>query len=358
MNNKKYRFRLNSISTKFTLFFLVIWWTLTSMTFGTIIHLLARSNFMNSEILQPQLFQEFKELRGVINLTFVSSIVLGSFIISLFVKRIIKPIEVLSSASKEIAKGNFDLDIKIQSTDEIGQLTKDFNLMAKELKNIEYMRNDFVSNVSHEFKTPITAIRGFAKLIQDENHKKEIMDYTEIIIAESDRLSQLSTNLLKLSDLDSKTLHVYSKPYSLDEQIRKIILMLESQWSELHLELDIDLEKIKYAGDEQLLFEVWLNLIQNAIKFSKPHGTIKISLQNISDHISFRIGNWGPIMTSEDKGRIFERFYKGDKSHTNEGSGLGLAIVKKIVEFENGQISFESEEGYTTFTVSLQANPL
>ncbi|MGB4587887.1 MAG: HAMP domain-containing sensor histidine kinase [Clostridiaceae bacterium] len=353
MNKKRNRFRLNSISTKFTLFFLVIWWTLTSMTFGTIFHLMARSNFMNSEILQPQLFEEFKELRGIINLIFVSSIVLGSFIISLFVRRIIKPIQVLSSASKEIAKGNFDLEIKIQSTDEIGQLTKDFNLMAKELKNIEYMRNDFVSNVSHEFKTPITAIRGFAKLIQDDNPKKEITDYTEIIIAESDRLSQLSTNLLKLSDLDSKTLHVYSNPYSLDEQIRKIILMLESQWSEHHLNLDIDLEKIKYSGDEQLLFEVWLNLIQNAIKFSKPHGTIKIGLQNISDHIRFSIGNLGPMLTSEDKVRIFERFYKGDKSHTNEGSGLGLAIVKKIVEFEGGHISIESEERYTTFTVLL-----
>jgi len=358
MSKKQNRFRLNSISTKFTLFFLVIWWTLTSMTFGTIFHLMARSNFMNSEILQPQLFEEFKELRGIINLIFVSSIVLGSFIISLFVRRIIKPIQILSSASKEIAKGNFDLDIKIQSTDEIGQLTKDFNLMAKELKNIEYMRNDFVSNVSHEFKTPITAIRGFAKLIQDENPKKEITDYTEIIIAESDRLSQLSTNLLKLSDLDSKTLHVYGKPYSLDEQIRKIILMLESQWSEHDLELDIDLEKIKYSGDEQLLFEVWLNLIQNAIKFSKPHGTIKICLQNISDHIRFSIGNLGPMLTSEDKARIFERFYKGDKSHTNEGSGLGLAIVKKIVEFEGGHISFESEEGYTTFTVSLHAESI
>ena len=358
MSKKQNRFRLNSISTKFTLFFLLIWWSLNSMTFGTIIHLMARSTFMNSDILQPQLFEEFKELRGFINLIFVSSVILGSFIIFLFVRRIIKPIQDLSSASKEIAKGNFDLEIKIQSTDEIGQLTKDFNLMAKELKNIEYMRNDFVSNVSHEFKTPITAIRGFAKLIQDESPKKEVTDYTKIIIAESDRLSQLSTNLLKLSDLDSKTLHNYGKPFSLDEQIRKVILMLESQWSENNLELDIDLDKIKYSGDEQLLFEVWLNLIQNAIKFSKPYGTIKIYLQNISDHIRFSIGNLGPIMTSEDKSRIFERFYKGDKSHANEGSGLGLAIVKKIVEFEGGVIAFESEEGYTTFTVLLHAEPL
>lgn len=347
-------FRFKSIYTKFTLIFCFIWWIMNSLTFGTIAHLMARSIFMDTSLVRPEQLEEFKSLRVVIGLIFLLSVLLGSFIIFFVVRSIVRPIKELSSASKEIAKGNFDIQMKVDSPDEIGTLTRDFNLMAKELGNIEYMRNDFVSNVSHEFKTPLTSIKGFARLIKDGDLPKEqIEEYTGIIIEESNRLSLLSSNLLKLSKLDSMVIHAPGTPFSLDEQIRKTILMLEPQWSLHKVEFDINLDRVMYVGDENLIYEVWLNLIQNALKFSSAGSTIQISLREVNRAILFEINNRGEPILEKERERIFERFYQGDKSHFKDGNGLGLAIAKKIVDAENGRISFQSTDGSTTFTVEL-----
>jgi signal transduction histidine kinase len=227
--------------------------------------------------------------------------------------------------------------------------------MTKELKNIDFLRKDFVSNVSHEFKTPITSIKGFAKLIRDGKlSNDQLLDYSEIIVNESERLSLLSSNLLKLSELDSKMIREQSKLFSLDEQIRKTILILEVQWEKKEIEFDIGLDEISITGDEHLLQEVWLNLIQNAIKFSSQKGTIKINLYKYGDMAKVEISDNGIGIADEDKKRIFERFYKGDKSRSKDGNGLGLVIVKKIVELSNGKIYFESKLGKgSTFIVEL-----
>jgi len=346
---------LKSIYAKFTIIFLGIWWLLNALTFGVINIVMSNSFLTKLSIDRSELYYEFHRIRMVTGLTFLFSSIVGTIIILIVVRGIVKPIKRLSTASKEVAKGNFDIEVKVKSKDEIGQLTADFNLMTKELKNIDFLRKDFVSNVSHEFKTPITSIKGFAKLIRDGQLSKDQMDeYSEIIVDESQRLSLLSSNLLKLSELDSKIIRGEATGFSLDEQIRKAILILEVQWSKKEIEFDIELEEATITGDEHLLQEVWLNLIQNAIKFSNQKGIIKIGLYKKSDKIKVEISDNGIGIADEDKERIFERFYKGDKSRSKEGNGLGLVIVKKIVELSNGKIDFESHLGKgTSFTVEL-----
>ena len=333
-----------SIYAKFTIIFLGIWWLLNASTFAVINIVMSNSFLTKISVDRSELYNEFHRIRHITQATFLISSILGTVIILLVVRGIVKPIKRLSTASKEVAKGNFDTEVKIWSKDEIGQLTADFNLMTKELKNIDFMRKEFVSNVSHEFKTPITSIKGFARLIKDgQLSNDQINEYSEIIVDESERLSLLSSNLLKISELDSKVIHEQATLFSLDEQIRKTILILEVQWLKKEIEFDIDLEETKIMGDEHLLKEVWLNLIQNAIKFSNQKGIIKICIYKNIDNVKVEISDNGIGMAEKDKERIFERFYKGDKSRSKEGNGLGLVIVKKIIELSKGEINFESQ---------------
>jgi len=351
----KKRFFLKSIYAKFTAIFLGIWWLLNAFTFFVISMVMSNSFLTKLAIDRSELYDEFHRIRRLTGLTFLISSIVGTIIILIAVRSIVKPIKRLSKASKEVAKGNFDIEVKIKCSDEIGQLTSDFNLMTKELKNIDFLRKDFVSNVSHEFKTPITSIRGFAKLIRDgELSKDQLDEYSEIIVDESERLSLLSSNLLKISELDSKMIREQATVFSLDEQIRKAILILEVLWSNKEIEFDIELEEAKITADEHLLQEVWLNLIQNAIKFSNQKGIIKISLFKGLDKVRVEITDNGAGIAQEDKELIFDRFYKGDKSHSKEGNGLGLVIVKKIVELSCGKIDFQSELNQgSTFMVEL-----
>jgi len=351
----KRRYLFKTIYVKFAMIFIGIWWFLNSMTFASINIVMSKSFLTKFSIDQYDLYNEFYRIRKLTGLAFFISAIIGSILILIAVRSVVKPIKRLSKASKEVAKGNFDIEVAIRSRDEIGQLTADFNLMTKELKNIDFLRKDFVSNVSHEFKTPITSIRGFAKLIRDGKlSNDQLLEYSDIIVSESDRLSLLSSNLLKLSELDSKMIREQSTIFSLDEQIRKTILILEVQWTKKEIDFDIDLDQILITADEHLLQEVWLNLIQNAIKFSTQNGQIKISLTKNTTMAKVIITDNGIGIAENEKSRIFERFYKGDKSRSKDGNGLGLVIVKQIVELSNGKIYFDSVFGKgSTFIVEL-----
>lgn len=291
----------------------------------------------------------------IIIVTLTICVIIGSILMFSATKAISKPIKYISNITKEVSKGNFDIYIDYESEDEIGTLAKNFNLMIIELKNMEYLRKDFISNVSHEFKTPVASIQGFVEMLKNKELPEEKREaYMDIIIEETERLSKLSSNMLKISRLDNQNIPNKITEFSLDEQIRKIILLLEDKWGKKNLELNIDLDKVKFKGDEDLIEQIWINIIENAIKFSEPGGEITVQLKNFNDKVVIKIADTGIGISEESKKRVFERFYQGENAHSKVGNGLGLAIVKRIVEICKGEIDIESNVGVgTTFFISL-----
>ncbi|HAQ41990.1 MAG TPA: sensor histidine kinase [Clostridiales bacterium] len=280
---------------------------------------------------------------------------IAAFLIVIALIVIIRPLKKVIKATDEVSKGNFDIYIPQNHKGDIGLLISNFNKMTKSLKKNEYLRKDFVSSVSHEFKTPITSIEGFARLLQNEDiTPEEIKEYTNIIINESSRLLNVSVNLLKLSELDSRAVVPIREKFYLDEQIRGIILLMESQWSKKNITFDFDIRETIIYENEELLHHVWLNIIQNAIKFSYYNSVISVAIIEEEKTVKVSIKDYGPGMTHEQTEKIFDRFYQADSSRSGDGSGLGLSIVKRIIDILNGEIICESQLGKgTTFTVTL-----
>ncbi|WP_141436409.1 envelope stress sensor histidine kinase HitS [Bacillus cereus] len=259
---------------------------------------------------------------------------------------IIEPIQ-------KIAKGDFSVKIRNEEKydGEIGVLVKSINDMTDELNAMEKMRQEFVSNVSHEIQSPLTSIKGFARALQDNNLSEEKRKhYLTIIETETTRLSKLSQNLLKLTLLESEEYIPERVAYRLDQQLKQIVLNSEPLWVEKEIELDLDLEKVQITADQESMSQVWINLIHNNIKFTPSGGTITIQLKEYETVVEVRIRDSGIGISEEQKQHIFERFYKADSSRNRVygGSGLGLAIVKKVLDLHQGKIKVESEEGNGT----------
>lgn len=290
---------------------------------------------------------------GVLSL---GSILLGT-IIALFVgKLIIRPIQRMSDAFDELSRGNFSVRIPTnEKIAEIREMAQHFNAMTYDLSHIETLRSDFIANVSHEFKTPLAAIEGYATLLQNPNLTQEKHShYVDIILENSRRLSNLSSNILALSKLENQEMVVNNRHFRLDEQIRKVMLMLESKWTAKEIEFDMDLSKQIYYGNEPLLSQVWSNILDNAIKHSYAGGVIHVNIQRTDMYLTVSIADHGDGMTEEVQKHIFEKFYQGDSSHKAEGNGLGLALVKRIVELCHGTVSVKSSPGEgTIFYVNL-----
>ncbi|MCU4987984.1 envelope stress sensor histidine kinase HitS [Bacillus cereus] len=259
---------------------------------------------------------------------------------------IIEPIQ-------KIAKGDFSVKIRNEEKydGEIGVLVKSINDMTDELNTMEKMRQEFVSNVSHEIQSPLTSIKGFARALQDINLPEEKRKhYLTIIETETTRLSKLSQNLLKLTLLESEEYTPERATYRLDQQLKQIVLNSEPLWAEKEIELDLDLDKVHITADQESMSQVWINLIHNSIKFTPSGGTISIKLKEYETLVEVRIRDSGIGISEEQKQHIFERFYKADSSRNRAygGSGLGLAIVKKVLDLHQGEIKVESEEGNGT----------
>ncbi len=286
----------------------------------------------------------------------IMSVIIGTAV-SMFVgSRILKPITRFSLAAKQVAKGDFSIRLTDAGRiEEIRDLTKDFNTMVHELSGIETLRNDFVVNVSHELKTPITAIEGYATLLQDkELSESEHDEYVKMILDSSRQLSNLCSNILKLSKLENQEIVLDRNYFRLDEQIRQAVLLLERKWSQKEIEFDIDLPNTLYYGNEELLKQVWINLLDNAIKFSKSKGTICIFMKLNEKTARIDISDNGCGMTEEVLHHLFEKFYQGNSSRHSDGNGLGLALVKRIMELCQGRITVKSEvDKGTTFTIYL-----
>jgi two-component system, OmpR family, phosphate regulon sensor histidine kinase PhoR len=273
------------------------------------------------------------------------------------------PFGQIIEAMGRIAKGDFDVRLGDGLRDDrvMGGLVESVNQMALELGQMEEMRQEFISNVSHEIQSPLTSIRGFAVALQsDDLSPEERAHYVGIIETESTRLSRLTDDLLKLASLESRQAKFEPKTYRLDKQIRNLVLACEPQWAGKGLEMDVSLEEASVTGDEDLLSQVWINLIHNGIKFTPGGGCISVGLRQDDGLVKVEVRDTGVGISEEDQARVFERFYKADKSRDRSkgGSGLGLSIARRIVEMHGGTIGLESRGGEgTTFRVSLPQAP-
>lgn len=284
------------------------------------------------------------------------SVVVGGAITKFITRSFIDPITQLGKAMKEVANGNFQVTAQCRSRlKEVNDIYASFNLMVKELGATETLQTDFISNVSHEFKTPINAIEGYASLLQDHQQSQAEQDaYIEKILFNTHRLSTLTGNILLLSKINNQSIHPQRTVFRLDEQVRQAIVALEQKWTEKDIDFDVELDKISYSGYESLLIHVWSNLIDNAIKFDPHGGMIALRLRQEDGFAVFTIDDNGPGVAPEDQERVFHKFYQSDSSRVMDGNGLGLPLVKKIVEFSGGTVTLENlPEAGCRFTVRL-----
>jgi signal transduction histidine kinase len=286
--------------------------------------------------------------RGIYVLLYIS-IFLGVVIATLLSRRSVKPIRDMMEATDKVAKGDFSAEVEVKGSFvfELDALAVSFNKMVRELKGIETLRSDFVRNFSHEFKTPIVSISGFAKLLKKGNISDEDkQEYLNSIIQESERLVDLSTSILNLSKVENIEILSEKTVYRLDEQVRLAILMLEPKWSAKNLHLDIALDDdIDIFGNKNLIQQVWINLLDNAIKHTESGGTLKVGLWQSGRRAAFRLEDNGSGMSDETMRRMFDKFYQGDTSRSMTGNGLGLTLVKRIVDLCEGTIEVQSELG-------------
>ena len=341
MKKKRFRFRFN-----LQLYFMLIVMAeiaisvVVAVILGVFLNLVAKGN-----ILLPLTVWQV-----------LLSLLIGASISALLGKWFFGPITQLGDAMKKVADGDFSVRLTAdKGIREIEDIYANFNLMAKDLGATEILQTDFVSNVSHEFKTPINAIEGYATLLQgDENLSPEMEQYVEKILFNTKRLSGLVGNILLLSKVDNQVIQSRVSTFRLDEQIRQSVVLLEPKWEEKDLEFDVDLERVEYTGDENMLMHVWNNIIGNAIKFDPPGGYVGIKMKQRDGEITVTVEDSGPGVDEEAKKHIFDRFYQADSSHKEEGNGLGLALVKRILALEHGAICAENlPGGGCRFTVTL-----
>ena len=321
---------------------------LTVMTLQGFLMYLYWRIFMQVDAHMPQFWRP-------IPLLAILSAIIGAGLTLLLSRIPLKPIRDLIEAINQLAEGNFKVRIHLDLTQEFVRLSESFNRMAQELENTELLRSDFINNFSHEFKTPIVSLRGFAKILKNGGlTREEQEEYLDIIINEANRLSQLSTNVLNLSKIEKLNILSGMEDFDLSEEIRQCILLLESKWQKKDLDLLIEMDEITYRGNKALLNQAWINLIDNAVKFSPEKGTVKVKLCTRESNVVFQVLDNGCGMEPDTVLHIFDRFYQGDTSHITEGNGIGLTVVEKIIHLHKGKIQVSSEAGIgTTFTVLL-----
>ena len=289
--------------------------------------------------------------------------------LTLFTRKKIKdtyeaPLHMLAEATEQVSNGDFSVYVPTIHTadrlDYLDVMILDFNRMVEELGSVETLKTDFVSNVSHEMKTPISVIKNYAELLQTgKGTEEERQEYARNIEEAAVRLSDLISNILRLNKLENQRIDPEIESYDLCGQLEECILHYEEMWDEKDLELEVDMEeKAVVQADRSLMEMVWNNLLSNAIKFTEPGGSVSIRQTTSADHVEVAVTDTGCGMSRENVRHIFDKFYQGDTSHSKEGNGLGLALVQRILTLMNGEITVVSEEGKgSTFTVRLPVSP-
>ncbi len=298
------------------------------------------------------------QLGSVILFMSLSSLIIGG-VIAFFSSRIpLKPVNDIINKMNRLAAGDFKTRLKFgnsMSTHPAAmEFAESFNTMAEELEKTELLRSDFINNFSHEFKTPIVSITGLANLLESGNLTEEQrVQYARAIKEESVRLSSMASNVLNLTKVENQTILTDISQFNLSEQIRSAILLLEEKWMCKNVDLQISFDEYMVEANEELLKQVWINLIDNAVKFVPDYGTVALELLDEGEELSVSISNTGSDIPEDKQEKLFNKFYQADESHETQGNGLGLAIVKRIVDLHGGSVSVSSGDGITVFTVTL-----
>lgn len=291
----------------------------------------------------------------VMLMTLVSCIIVGTVISTIASRKMLKSVRVFIEATNKLASGDFSARLNMNQPPEYQILSENFNHMAEQLAGIEVLRTDFINNFSHEFKTPIVSIKGFAEILKDDNlTKAERDEYLDIVIEESTRLSSLATNVLTLSKIETQSILTDQQRFNIGEQLRQCILILDNQLAKKEILLNLDINDCYIYGNKEMLNQVWLNILDNAIKFSSQKGIIEVSIKENEHAVVVKISDTGCGITEEALPKIFDKFYQAEIARSTKGNGLGLSIVHKIITLHKGMILCESmvSKG-TCFTISL-----
>ena len=313
-------------------------------------------------IMQNTPFSEYVDNTSALPFIFcaIAAFAVGSSVTPLILRIPLGPVYRLITSMRRLASGHFEERVDLGETTLGRELTDSFNTLASELQNTELLRTDFINNFSHEFKTPIVSIRGFAKLLQRPDLPEEQRRaYLDVIVDESTRLSSMATNVLNLSKVENQQILTDVTEFNLSEQLRRCILLLEKDWTRKELSIAADFKEFRIQANEELLRQVWLNLLGNAIKFTPEGGQISVQVYTRAElharesSLQVDVHNTGSHIPPEQIRRVFDKFWQGDASHAGEGAGVGLSIVKKIAELHAGQVLVSSTEEGTTFSVIL-----
>lgn len=284
----------------------------------------------------------------------LASLPIGAALTTVFIHFPLRPIQRLMTAMNRLANGHFEERLDPGDFRPMKEMAHTFNALASELENTEMLRSDFVNSFSHEFKTPIVSIRGFARLLQrGDLTEAQRQEYLNIIVDESTRLSNMATNVLNLTKVEKQSILTAVTRFNLSEQVRKCILLLEKKWGPKEISIDAEFDEYFISADAELLEQVWLNLLDNAVKFSPRGGEIKVGVSRSEDMLLIELTNHGPQIPPEQMGRMYDKFWQGDAARASEGNGIGLSVTKRIVELHKGSISVESTPQATTFAVLL-----
>ena len=292
----------------------------------------------------------------------LASMVIGSAVSWLAIILSMGPVNKLINGLDRLASGKYDtrlspatwLERKLFGVRVIHAIADGFNALAEELENTEMLRSDFINNFSHEFKTPIVSIAGFAKLLKrGELSEDQKTEYLDIIEEESLRLSDMATNVLDLTKVENQSILTDVSEFNLSEQLRTCVLLLEAKWTRKRIEPELDFDELTVEGSEELLKQVWINLLDNAVKFAPADSSILVKARADDQTVEVTVKNEGPDIPPEAVGKIFNKFYQADESHAAEGNGVGLAVVKRVADLHGGSVEVSSAGGITAFSVRL-----
>ena len=328
----------NSIQRKLittTITYILIAIAITSFCFYIFVHNSVSMELIKISVTQKEAAKEVVKVSNrSIRIAIIALISAAILIVSSIARKMLNPIKKITNATKKVASGDFSVQLQTDRQDEIGELTHNFNQMVKELNSIECLQKDFINNVSHEIKTPISSIQGFAKLLEEDDlSEDERKEYSGIIQEEANRLLYLSTNMLKLAKLENQERIKNKTEVCIAEQIRKTISVLEPKWKEKRIKFNVKLKEEKVYGEKELLFQVWMNLIENAIKYSKQDGQIDIKMLTGAEKLKIEVKDYGQGIPEEEYEKVFDRFYQVDKTHSEKGTGLRSCYCKEDSNF-------------------------